>query len=86
MNAKELQASAQRIGIEADPRAARPFRLAAVRLSDEQPDTDVYRAAATEAASLLVGLALADASDDLRRLLTPTRRRPRSSGRSPATR
>src|SRR3954471_10536572 len=68
---KELQTSAQRVGIEADPRAARPFRLAAVRLSDERPDTDAYRAAATEAASHLVGLALADASEDLRRLLTP---------------
>jgi hypothetical protein len=71
VNKTELQASAQRIGVEADPRAARPFRLAAVRLSDEQHDSDAYRAAATEAASLLVGLALADASDDLRRLLTP---------------
>jgi hypothetical protein len=71
VNAKELQASAVRIGVEADPRAARPFRLAAVRLSDEPPDSDAHRAAATEAASLLVGLALADASDDLRRLLTP---------------
>src|SRR3954447_7390194 len=68
---KELQTSAQRVGIEADPRAARPFRLAAVRLSDERPDTDAYRAAATEAASHLVGLALADAGEDLRRLLTP---------------
>jgi hypothetical protein len=71
VNAKELQASAQRIGVVADPRAARPFRLAAVRLSDEDPDTDAHRAAATEAASLLVGLALADANEDLRRLLTP---------------
>ncbi|MEY2420286.1 MAG: hypothetical protein QOI95_353 [Acidimicrobiaceae bacterium] len=71
MNQKELQASAQRIGVEADPRAARPFRLAAVRLSDEPPETDVHRAAAIEAAALLVGLALADAQDDLRRLLTP---------------
>src|SRR3954454_20048840 len=68
---KELQTSARRIGIEADARAARPFRLAAVRLSDEQPDTDAYRAASSEAANHLVGLALADAGDDLRRLLTP---------------
>jgi uncharacterized coiled-coil protein SlyX len=71
VDAKELQASALRIGVEADPRAARPFRLAAVRLSDEDPNTDAHRAAATEAASLLVGLALAEAEDDLRRLLTP---------------
>jgi hypothetical protein len=67
----ELQASAQRIGVEADPQAARPFRLAAVRLSGEDSETDVHRAAATEAASLLVGLALAAAEDELRRLLTP---------------
>jgi hypothetical protein len=68
---KELQASAQRTGIEADPRAARPFRLAAVRLSDEPHDTEAFRAASAEAANHLVGLALAEAGDDLRRLLTP---------------
>lgn len=71
MNTQELHASAQRIGVEADPRAARPFRLAAVRLSEEQPDTDAHRTAATEAASLLVGLAMANAAEDLGRLLTP---------------
>ncbi len=71
MNTQELQESARRIGAEADPRAARPFRLAAVRLSEEAADSDAHRTAATEAASLLVGLALAGAADDLQHLLTP---------------
>jgi hypothetical protein len=63
--------SAQRTGIEADPRAGRLFRLAAVRLSTEPADSEGQRAAATEAAAALVGLTLAEAEDELRELLTP---------------
>jgi len=71
VRAKELLVSAQRTGIEPDPRAGRLFRLAAVRLSNEPTDSEAHRAAAAEAAAALVGLALAEAEDDLRDLLTP---------------
>lgn|GEM_PF-6338356 len=71
MRARELLISAQRTGVEPDPRAGRMFRLAAVRLSNAPSDSDAARAAAAEAGAALVGLALAEAEDELRELLTP---------------
>jgi hypothetical protein len=63
--------SAQRTGIEPDAGAGRLFRLAALRLSEESADSDGYRVAAADAGAALVALALAEADDELRRLLTP---------------
>jgi outer membrane murein-binding lipoprotein Lpp len=71
VRAKELLISAQRTGIEADPRAGRLFRLAAVRLSTEPTDSEGQRAAAAEAGAALVGLALAENEEELLELLTP---------------
>jgi hypothetical protein len=69
--AQELLISAQRTGIEPDARAGRLFRLAAVRLTNEPSDSEGHRAAAADAGAALVGLALAEAEDELRDLLTP---------------
>ena len=71
MRAQELLISAQRTGIEPDARAGRLFRLAAVRLTNEPSDSEAHRAAAADAGAALVGLALAEADDELRDLLTP---------------
>src|SRR4029078_10589509 len=69
--AKELLISAQRTGIEPDAHAGRLFRLAGIRLNAEPPDSEGHRAAAADAGAALVGLALAEADDELRDLLTP---------------
>ena len=71
VRAQELMVSAQRTGIEPDARAGRLFRLAAVRLTEEPSDSEAHRAAAADAGAALVGLALAEAEDELRDLLTP---------------
>jgi len=71
VRAQELLISAQRTGIEPDARAGRLFRSAAVCLGDEPSDSDTHRAAAADAGAALVGLALAEAEDELRDLLTP---------------
>jgi hypothetical protein len=42
-----------------------------VRLTDEPSDSEAHRAAAADAGAALVGLALAEAEDELRDLLTP---------------
>jgi hypothetical protein len=71
VRANELLTSARRTGIEADASAGRLFRLAAVRLTEAPTESDEHRAAAADAGVALVGLALAEAEDELRGLLTP---------------
>jgi hypothetical protein len=71
VRAQELMISAQRTGIEPDAGAGRLFRLAALRLTDEPADSEAHRVAAADAGAALVALALAEAEDELRRLLTP---------------
>jgi hypothetical protein len=71
VDASELAGLAERTGIAADPRAGHTFRLAAVRLSEQEPETDALVEASSDAARLLISLSLAEATDELRRLLTP---------------
>jgi hypothetical protein len=67
----ELELLTKDLCIEADPTAGSRFRTAAAQLDGLDLDTAARPPVASEAARLLVGLALAGASDELRELLVP---------------
>jgi hypothetical protein len=71
VDSAELEILTKDLCIDADPTAGSRFRTAAAQLDGLDLDTAARPPAATEAARLLVGLALAGASDELGELLVP---------------
>jgi hypothetical protein len=71
VDAAELEFLTRGLSIEADASAAPRFRVAAARLVDDGLDNTTRRAAAADAARLLIALALGGATDELGALLVP---------------
>jgi hypothetical protein len=71
VDSAELERLTEAMCIEADPTAGARFRIAAAQLDGLDLDTVARPPVATEAARLLVSLALAGASDELGELLVP---------------
>jgi hypothetical protein len=71
VDSAELELLSKDLCIEADPTAGSRFRTAAAQLGGLDVDSSARPPAATEAAQLLVGLALAGSSDELGELLVP---------------
>jgi hypothetical protein len=71
VDAAELEFLTRGLSVEADASAAPRFRVAAARLVEDGLDNAARRAAAADAARLLISLALGGATDELAALLVP---------------
>lgn len=71
LDAHELGTPVEPAGTVSYAWASREFRVAAVRLSKQEPETEAHLVASGDAARLLIDLARLGASDELRQLLTP---------------